>query len=159
MGFATKQLSVHTPIEVGRRTIKRYHVDQPGRPIEPHVERVAYKALPGLVPAAGDGATPEAGWMVLHRGGDTGAYLNVYSWVWDNVIEFHAMAAGQAAVGCPDDDPSNFVPLTKPWIGCVWELAVLEHERSAWVRHMLAPERPDVAAYLGDAMAEGPVGW
>jgi hypothetical protein len=43
-------------------------------------------------------------------------------------------------------------------VGCVWELAVLEHERAAWVRHMLTPAEPDLAAYLADRPADGPVG-
>ncbi|MGB8862348.1 MAG: hypothetical protein WCC60_24045, partial [Ilumatobacteraceae bacterium] len=112
--------------------------------------------LPSLV-AAGDG-TPAAGWVVLHRGADDGAYLLVYSWVWDNVVELHCAAAGQAMLGCNDDDLTHFTETVKPWIGCIWELAVLEHERAAWARHVLAPDTPDVAGYLGDVHRDGPVG-
>jgi hypothetical protein len=33
--------------------------------------------------------------------------------------------------------------------GCVWELAVVEFERRAWLADVLArPEGPDLAAYL-----------
>ena len=35
-------------------------------------------------------------------------------------------------------------------IACVWDLAVVAHERRAWIAHVLAPERPDLGAYLGD---------
>jgi hypothetical protein len=34
--------------------------------------------------------------------------------------------AGQPVIGCVDVD--HFSELDKPWIGCVWELAMLEHE-------------------------------
>ena len=54
--------------------------------------------------------------------------------------------------------PTTFTPLTEPLIGCVWELPALVHERSAWVRHGLRPETPDVAAYLADVLPDGPVG-
>ena len=47
---------------------------------------------------------------------------------------------------------------TERFLRCVWELLPLGHERSARVRHMLAPPRPDLAAYLADMLAEGKVG-
>ena len=34
----------------------------------------------------------------------------------------------------------------------------MAHERTAWVRYMLAPETPDLAAYLGDTLPDGPIG-
>ena len=95
---------------------------------------------------------------MLHRGSDTGAYIVAYSWVWDNVVEVHSCAAGQPALDCPDLDPTNFVEVERSWAGCVWELGVLEHERSAWVRHMLSPDKPDLGGYLYDTVANGPIG-
>jgi hypothetical protein len=36
---------------------------------------------------------------------------------------------------------------------CAWDLAVIGHERAAWVRHVLArAEGPDLDAYLGDQL-------
>ncbi|WP_422739918.1 hypothetical protein ACN263_12240 [Micromonospora sp. WMMD729] len=101
---------------------------------------------------------PAAGWVVLHRGADTGACLLAYTWMWDNAVQVHIAVAGQPALDCPDDDPTHFVELGRREVGCVWELAVLEHERAAWVRHLLTPDDPDLAGYLRDARAEGPVG-
>jgi hypothetical protein len=156
MGFHDKDLRTLPAITVAHRQLKCYRIDQVARPFEPEVISAAYAALPGLV-AAVDSDTA-GGWVVLHRGSDTGAYLNVYSWVWDNAVELHCAVAGQPAADCPDTDPTNFVPLTKAWIGCVWELAVLEHERSSWIRHVLSPEVPDIAAYTADTLPDGPVG-
>ncbi|MFG3698742.1 hypothetical protein ACGF5C_12610 [Micromonospora sp. NPDC047620] len=158
MAFRDKELRTPGPLTVAGRQLKRYHVDQPERRIEPEVEPAAYAVLPRLLPARDGDGTPPAGWVVLHRGADTGAYLLAYSWVWDNVVEVRIAAAGQPALGCPDDDPTRFVDLTRPWAGCVWELGVLEHERAAWARHVLAPERPDLAGWLADTRVEGPVG-
>lgn len=143
---------------IGDRQLKRYHIDQPERPIESEVEKAAYDLLPDLLADVVDDGTPAAGWVVLHRGADTGAYLLAYTWVWDNAVEIRVAAAGQPALDCPDDDPAHFVHLRRPAVGCVWELAVLEHERAAWVRHMLLPESPNLINYLRDTRAEGPVG-
>ncbi|MEV6246652.1 hypothetical protein AB0M38_10650 [Streptomyces sp. NPDC051742] len=158
MAFAEKFLFTLPPVEIGGRRLKRYHVTSDPAGIEPEVEKAAYALLPELLPPA-DGTsadgTPAAGFVVLHRGGDTGAYLNAYSWVWDNVLHFGGGAAGQPVLGCPDTDPAHFVRVDRSWIGCVWELAPLEHERSAWIRHVLAPDAPDLAGYLGDALPSG----
>lgn len=36
---------------------------------------------------------------------------------------------------------------------CVWELQVIQHEREAWLRHVLTPSgRHDVPAYLADVL-------
>ncbi|MCX4772858.1 hypothetical protein OG322_26870 [Streptomyces sp. NBC_01260] len=156
MAFEEKFLRTPPPIEVDGRRIKRYHVTADPAGIAPEVERAAYAVLPELLPAR-DG-TPAAGFVVLHRGGDTGAYLNAYSWVWDNVLHFRGAAAGQPALDCPDLDPAHFAVQSRPWIGCVWELPPLTHERDAWVRHMLAPEHPDLDGYLADSVAEGTTG-
>jgi hypothetical protein len=156
MGFIDKDLRSLPAIAVADRELKRYHIDQPSRPLDEEVIRAAYTVLPELVPPAeGDAAS---GWVVLHRGADDGAYMLAYTWVWDNVVEMHSFAAGQPLIGCPDTDPTNFVELVKPWVGCVWELAVLEHERSAWARHVLSPTSPDLAGYLADTHADGPIG-
>ncbi|MDX3248064.1 hypothetical protein PV408_41475 [Streptomyces sp. ME18-1-4] len=81
--------------------------------------------------------------------------------MWDNVLHFRGAAAGQPVLGCPDDDPTHFVVPHRPWIGCVWELPPILHERDAWVRHMLAPTAPDIPdldAYLADSLPAGTTG-
>ncbi|MFD5322524.1 hypothetical protein [Streptomyces sp. NPDC127092] len=159
MAFDEKYLLALPPVAVAGRRLKRYHVTDDPAGIEPEVEKAAYALLPELLPEP-DG-TPAAGFVVLHRGGDTGAYLNTYSWVWDNVLHFAGAAAGQPALDCPDLDPAHFVripPGERNWIGCVWELAPLTYERDAWVRHVLAPDVPDLDGYLGDALATGVTG-
>lgn len=136
--------------------MKRYHMDQAEQPLTPEVIDAAYRAIEALASQVDD--TPAAGWIVVHRGSGTGAYALAYTWVWDNVIELHSAAAGQPVIGCADTDPTNFVELTKPWIGCVWELAVLEHERAAWVRHILEPDSPNIDGYIDDHLAVAMVG-
>ncbi|MEU4061703.1 hypothetical protein AB0F25_04585 [Streptomyces wedmorensis] len=153
MAFTEKTLLTLPPVAIAGRHLKRYHVFSGSAGIEPEVEKAAYAFLPELLPEP-DG-TPAAGFVVLHRGGDSGAYLNAYSWVWDNVLHFAGAAAGQPVLDCPDTDPAHFVRNDRSWIGCVWELAPFGHERDAWIRHMLTPGSPSLDAYLGDALPSG----
>jgi len=156
MAFNEKLLTTALPIEVAGRSIKRYYVTTETAGIDAAIQRAAVGVLPSLLPAPD--ATPPATFIVLHRGGDGAAYLNAYSWVWDNVLHMRGAAAAQPELGCPDHDPTNFVVLDRPWIGCVWELPPIQHERDAWVRHMLAPSEPDLDAYLADSMTAGTTG-
>jgi hypothetical protein len=157
MSFTEKFLRARPPIEVAGRIVKRYHVTPGPDGVEPDIERAAYAILPELLPEP-DG-TPPATFVVVHRSrGDNAAYLNAYSWVWDNVLHFRAAAAAQPQLGCPDADPTHFVVLDRPWIGCVWELPPIAHERDAWVRHMLLPDKPDLEGYLADSMPDGLTG-
>ncbi|MFG1810138.1 hypothetical protein [Streptomyces sp. NPDC049040] len=153
MAFREKFLTVPPPIEVAGRHVKRYHVTADPDGIAPDVEKAAYAILPDLLPEA-DG-TPGAAFVVLHRGGDDGAYLNAYTWAWDNALHFAGATAGQPFLGCPDRDPTHFVPLESRLIGCVWELPPILHERDAWVRHVLTPDRPDLAGWLHDSLPAG----
>jgi hypothetical protein len=150
MTFTEKSLRSRPAIRLAGRAVKRYHVFSDTAVIEPAIEQAAHRILPALLPEP-DG-TPAATFIVLHRGSDGAAYLNAYSWVWDNVLHMRGAAAGQPALDCPDDDPTNFIVVDRPWIGCVYELPPLGHERDAWVRHMLAPEVPDLAGYLADTL-------
>jgi hypothetical protein len=154
MTYTDKYLRAPGPVEIAGRQVKRYHVATADTGIEEGVQRAAYAFLPRLLPAP-EQDTPPASFTVLHRGAGSAAYLCGYSWVWGNVIECRTAAAGVPFLGCADEDPENFTELARPWIGCVWELAPLGHERASWIRHMLAPPRPDLAAYLADVLPSG----
>jgi hypothetical protein len=156
MAFKEKLLSSLPPIQAGGRHYKRYYVTSASAGITGAVEQAALGVLEELLPET-DG-TPPAGFVVLHRGGDGAAYVNAYTWVWDNVLHMRGAAAAQSELGCPDEDPTHFIALDRPWIGCVWELPPIQHERDAWVRHMLMPDAPDLAGYLGDTMPAGTTG-
>jgi hypothetical protein len=155
MAFHQRQLRVLVPVEIGGRQVKRYHVTALDGAIEEAVRVAAEAYVPTLLPPP-DG-TPPASFLVLHRGVDA-AYLLVYSWVWDNVLHCRTASAGSSFLGSVDGDLTDFHEVRKPWIGCVWELPALTHEPAAWVRHMLAPETPDLPGYLADTLEPGPVG-
>jgi hypothetical protein len=57
----------------------------------------------------------------------------------------------QRMFSAPLGEPGRLALHPSDAIGCVWELAVTEHERCAWLRHVLSkPEGPDVRAYIED---------
>ncbi|HEY1627546.1 MAG TPA: hypothetical protein VGG16_27520 [Streptosporangiaceae bacterium] len=153
MTFTEKTLTSQPLIEAAGHRFKRYDITSDVAPVTADIERAAIGILPDLLPEP-DG-TPPAGFVVLHRGGDGAAYLNAYTWVWDNVLHMRGAAAAQPELGCPDGNPAHFMVLDRPWIGCVWELPPIQHERNAWVRHMLAPANPDLDGYLADSMESG----
>lgn len=137
------------------RHVKRYHIARDATPIPPAWEQTAYDLIPGML--APEDGTPPAAFTVLFRSG-AGLHLNVYSWYWDNVVYGRFATGGVPFLGSPDEDPGNLAPVDPPVIGCVYELGVLVHERSAWIRHMLMNEQPDMDAYLADVLPTGPAG-
>lgn len=158
MPFEPKDLRVLPAIQISGRQVKRYEVSTPGLSIDADVREAAGRFLPSLLPDFADDEAPPATFTVLHRGA-AGMYLDAYSWVWGNVIYCRTAASGdQPFLGSTDPDLRVFTELSKPLIGCVWELPPIEHERAAWVRHILIPDEPDLDGYLADTMGEGPVG-
>ena len=153
MTFNEKYLRAAGTVTVGGRQVKRYHISIESE-IEVGIQKAAAEFLPRLLPSPDD-ETPPASFVIVHRGAGSAAYVNAYSWVWGNVIECRTAAAGVPFLGCPDEDPEHFAELARPWIGCVWELAPLGHERAAWIRHVLSPASPDLAAYLADVLPDG----
>jgi hypothetical protein len=157
MPFSEKYVSARGAVEAGDRVVKRYHITTTGQDIADGIQQAAYAFLPHLLPKP-DGEAPPAGWVVLHKGAAAPAYLVAFSWTWGNVVECRAAVAGIPELGCEDEDPENFTVLERPWMGCVWELAPLAHERRAWARHVLQPQTPDLDGYLADMLPDGMTG-
>jgi len=154
MTFTEKYIRAHGVVDAAGRQVKLYHVSSAGVRIAEGIRQAAYEFLPRLLPRP-DGQTPPAGWAILHKADAIPAYLIAYSWTWVNVIECRAAVAGIPSLGSDDENPENFKILDRPWAGCVWELAPLGHERSAWVHHVLRPEAPDLDGYLADMLPAG----
>jgi hypothetical protein len=150
-----KQLRAKPRITIAERRFKRYHVTTDGAEIPSPVQEAAYRFVPELLPPLDD--TEPAGFIVLHQG-LTGVYLNVYSWVWHNVLHVRCGVAGEAIFGCTPGDDTDFRALDHPIAGCTWDLAPLAHEPASWTRHVVDAEVPDVHAYLADLLPDGPVG-
>lgn len=83
------------------------------------------------------------GFMVIHAGRDADFVL-VCWWKCQNELAVRVFTS-------PPAQPAMLKEQTDPnaSVACVWDLAVLAHERQAWVEHILTPGKPDFDAYLG----------
>lgn len=89
------------------------------------------------------------GFLTLNAG-EEAMWLLVDLWMEDILHHFLFRA--------PCNAPEAFGP--GPGDGtmaCVWELAVIMHERKSWIKHALTtPDQPDYTSYLNNALAIRP---
>lgn len=88
------------------------------------------------------------GFVIVHEGAD-GDYVLVDHWFGENMLRnqvYWRRAHEPALWPAPPDGPTV----------CVWELAVLAHERQAWIDEVLEPDRGGLPSYL-DRWLTGPV--
>lgn len=115
--------------------------DLPGDPEVEAACRIAEGWLP--VPARSP-ARHGVAFMIVHRGEE--ALWVQLAW-WELDMLHHRLF--RAALGTVD---LRRVPADGP-AACVWELLVIDHERRAWVAHVLQrPDDPDLNAYLADTL-------
>lgn len=79
------------------------------------------------------------GFLIYHKG-SAGITLQVYWWVEGCIL-------CQDHVRLPYDGEDPIAALRPHVVGCVWELALVNHEKTAWQGTMMSG-RPSVAAYL-----------
>jgi len=73
----------------------------------------------------------------------TSVYIALIYW-WQSENELH-----QRIYVSPKGDPISFQQVENQPAGCVWELAIVDFERRAWIEDVLAnPNGPDVDRYL-----------
>jgi hypothetical protein len=95
-------------------------------------------------PAVGHGRYG-AGFVTAH---DAAALAIVIVYWWQSQNELH-----QRIYTGPLDDLSALTQLADQPAGCVWELAVVDFERRAWLEDVLAnADGPDLEGYLGRAL-------
>ncbi|MFI6292455.1 hypothetical protein ACIBEJ_12770 [Nonomuraea sp. NPDC050790] len=132
--------------EADGHLVKAYALEKPGR--------VVAGVEAGLELAAGHLALGSArgslglAVLILHAGGD-GDYVLLHTW-----IEAH-MSDLAVFVG-PADDPAGLRPGRAGLAPCVWEAAILAHEREAFTRHVLdggGPIEERVSAWSADVIS------
>lgn len=86
--------------------------------------------------------------LILHEGNE-GVFALINWWIGENMIQHYVYFSGY-------DNPVEFTLFSDKGISfCVWELAVMWHERNAWVEHVMKNNsRPDFEAYLSSVMNE-----
>jgi hypothetical protein len=107
----------------------------------------ARKAAAEALPRPGtDGGRYGVGFVIAHR--STNAYSYVIGW-WS-----YGCLLSTAAYSARFSEPGDIARCPARQAGCVWELAVIDHERRAWTRTMLRDGVVgDVDAYLGAVLS------
>ncbi len=81
------------------------------------------------------------GFVIVHVG-DLGTTIAAHWWVQGSVLCQHIFRQLH-------DDAAPMDTVTRPVIGCVWELALINAEQEAWRKHMMTPA-PDRAGYIAE---------
>ena len=84
--------------------------------------------------------------LILHEGKE-GCFAIISWWIDQNMVQLFVYLATY-------EKPSEFVLYSDNGIiTCTWEMAVLWHERNAWVKHVLMQhDEPDMEGYLSDCL-------
>jgi hypothetical protein len=132
--------------------LKFYGITTDGGPPRAELVTVAEALVPTALPSPAvhsGGDDPYdvdrygVGFTILHEAGDY-AFALFDWWAAENEVHQRIYSALPTRLGTMRPHPTAAV-------GCVWELAVTDFERRAWLEHVLArPEGPDLEAYLGE---------
>jgi hypothetical protein len=122
----------------------------PGGDLEEAAREGALKAAAEALPRPGvGGGRYGVGFVIAHR--STNAYSYVVGW-WS-----YGCLLSTAAYSARFSEPADIARCPARQAGCVWELAVIDHERRAWTRTMLGTKADgDVDGYL-EAVLSGKV--
>jgi len=142
MTYAERPVSWHGVAQLGGWLTKVYGMAVTGTPSTELVGAATAKAAAALPEPDGRAA------FVLAHQARPACFVLVCWWASD-------VDLCQRYFRAPLDDPAALTPMPAEAVGCVWELAVTTHERTAWIRHLLTGD-PDLAGYLDDALAGGP---
>ncbi len=134
---------------IGDHTLKAYGISarKDGKLEQPLID-AGREYAEGLLLAAAEaeGESERLGYSMIHRG-TLGAWLLIHWWAHEDICcgRLALAATGTTHFESMDD---------RPLLACVWEQVVMQHERDAWVRHMLSAT-PDAPGYLKDTLPHG----
>jgi len=83
--------------------------------------------------------------LIIHEGKE-GCFVILNWWIGENMLQNFCYLKRHG-------EPDFQLYSDQGMMACIWEMAVLWHERNAWVRNILQqPQNPDVNAYLADGL-------
>ena len=136
--------------EVDGWRVKIYMLTMDGGLPSPMLMHMAKTTAQSRLDLAADQDSHHHGLAVLtvHEGED-GDYVLVDWWSDNSILRHHNYGA-----------PKGSSEMLRQWPGpgaCIWEMAITQFERAAWIEHVLSPpDGPDLAGYLA-AHLDGPV--
>ncbi len=87
-----------------------------------------------------------AGYIIIHQG-EMGIWLLTHWWAYDDIVLStlsKAISAGNDFINFDD----------QPFHACVWEHVVINHERNAWVKHVMK-KNPSLKNYHKEKLSNG----
>jgi hypothetical protein len=132
-----------TPIEDRGWRLKVYGISYGRQTPRTELEAAARAAIVRLLPTPA--VTPDrygVGFAGIHDGRGA-CFVFVDWWAAENELHHRVLIS-------PADTPAALEFAPEAPIACAWDLAVICHERQAWVESVLVdPAGPDLDAYLG----------
>ncbi|WP_265562254.1 hypothetical protein [Sphingomicrobium arenosum] len=132
-------------LALGASRFKAYGIEAPGSALDADAALAAVTRYARACPHVWTVPESALGHVIVHRG-EEADWLLAGWWIGGGILRG---LVARSEVGALD-----FAPADSSLVGCVWELRLVEHERQAWVRHMMR-ETPDVDGFLADRHAEG----
>ncbi|MER5481090.1 hypothetical protein ABT026_29535 [Streptomyces sp. NPDC002734] len=114
---------------VAGHLVKPYAIEAPGRTVTSHHADAALRVASDHLASAGLRGSLGLCVLLVHAGGD-GDYVLVHTWI-EGYMSDLAVFTG------PAGDATRLRPGRTGLAPCVWEAAVLAHERDAVTRHVL----------------------
>lgn len=134
--------------EVSGHRVKVYALEAPGRGVGDADTATALRIAEGHLELGYARGSLGLAVLIVHAGGD-GDYVLVHSWIEGHMSDL-AVFTG------PAGQPGQLRPGRAGLAPCVWEAAILTHERDAFVRQVLDAEGPvaeRLAAWSADTLA------
>ncbi|ETX15739.1 hypothetical protein OCH239_11180 [Roseivivax halodurans JCM 10272] len=139
--YAPRPLRTLASWQVGALAVKVYHIGA-AAPSEDLLQAARNEAARMDQAAMTEADAHGLGFVVIHEG-EAGTWLLMDWWAHGDILCQRLSLARGAEFEAMDD---------RPLAACVWELAVIGHERDAWLRHMMTGG-PDPEGYLSDRLA------
>jgi hypothetical protein len=123
-------------------------------PTEAEVD-AAVEAATALLPPAD--RTHGMAFLIVHAG--TEALWGILGWWELDILYLRTLRADlgtTASDSSPTPPPPSFTRVAPDGpTACVWELEAVDHERRAWIKHVLShPDLPEYPSYLADCCGE-----
>lgn len=134
--------------EVSGHRVKVYALEAPGRGVGEADTATALRIAEGHLELGYARGSLGLAVLIVHAGGD-GDYVLVHSWIEGHMSDL-AVFTG------PAGRPEELRPGRAGLAPCVWEAAILTHERDAFVRRVLDADGPvedRLAAWSTDTLA------
>lgn len=149
MSYAPRHIAPLPLWQVAQFRLKPYMIRAEGRACDPATLTTTLTAaqdhIATMLAAAALAPHDGLGFVTVHLGKDAD-WLLCDCWVNGDALA-HMLARAEKGAAA-------FAPPAAPLMACVWEMAVMIHERAAWISTMMT-QTPDPAAYLRQTLAEG----